>query len=48
LIVPENPAVRIGHPGELEDVVGKRAKALFAFLQSLFCLMAGGDIRKGY
>src|SRR3954466_10588727 len=44
LIVPEDPAVRIGHPGELEDVVGERAKAFFALLQSLFRLMSGGNI----
>ncbi len=45
LIIPEDPAFRVSHPGELGDIVGQSAKAFFAFAQRFLRLPALGDLR---
>jgi hypothetical protein len=36
LVVPEDPSVRIRHPGQLRDRIGEQVKARFAFAQRGF------------
>src|ERR1700709_343856 len=35
LVVPENGAIRVGHPGQLRDGVGERPELLFALAELL-------------
>ncbi len=47
LVVPEDPAVGPGHPGELRNTVGERAELLLGVAESSFGLQAFGDVFAG-
>ena len=46
LVVPENPTVGVGHPGEVLDVVGERAEAVLTFEQVLVRPALVSDVAK--
>src|ERR1035438_5094132 len=45
LVVPENPAFRIGHPTQLRDRICQGPELSLTLARGLLCLLAFGDIQ---
>src|SRR5258705_5984133 len=47
LIVPENPTVLVGHPGQLCNIIGQSPESVGALARFLLCPLALGDVMDG-